>query len=66
MIRAGSNRTSGNGFKLEEVRLRLDTGKKFITVRAVRCWNRLHREVVVAPSLKAFKARLDVDVGNLV
>ena len=29
-------------------------------------WNRLHKEVVDAPSLEAFKARLDVALGSLV
>ena len=29
-------------------------------------WNRLPKEVVVAPSLEAFKARLDVTLGSLV
>jgi len=29
-------------------------------------WNRLPREVPVAPSLEAFKARLDVALGSLV
>jgi len=29
-------------------------------------WNRLPREVVDAPSMKAFKARLDVALGSLV
>ena len=29
-------------------------------------WNRLPREVVNAPSLEAFKARLDVALGSLV
>jgi len=29
-------------------------------------WNRLPREVVDAPSLYAFKARLDLALGNLV
>jgi len=35
-------------------------------VRLVRHWNRLPREVVDAPSLEAFKARLDGDVSNMV
>ena len=29
-------------------------------------WNRLPKEVVDAPSLEAFKARLDVALGSLV
>jgi len=32
----------------------------------VRCWNRLPRKVVDAPSLEVFKARLDGALGNLV
>ncbi|KGL88944.1 hypothetical protein N301_16293, partial [Charadrius vociferus] len=55
-----------NGFKLEEGRFRLDIGKKFFTLRVVRHWKRLPREVVDAPSLGAFKARLDGALSNLV
>ena len=35
------------------------------TQRAVRQWHRLPREVVDAPSLKVFKARLDGALGSL-
>ena len=39
---------------------------KFFTQRVVTHWNRLPKEVMDAPSLEAFKARLDVALSSLV
>jgi len=65
-VRACSNRTRGNSFKMEEGRFRLDIRKKFFAVRMVRHWNRLPSEVADAPSLEAFKARLDGTLSKLI
>ena len=53
-------------FKLRQGRFRLDIRRKFFTQRVVTHWNRLPKEAVDAPSLEAFKARLDVALGSLV
>jgi len=59
------NRTRGNGFKLKEGRFLLDITKKFFTMRLMRHWNKLSREVVDTPSLEVFKATLDGALSNL-
>ena len=61
-----NSRIRGDGFNLKEGRFRLDVRGRFFTMRAVRYWNRLPREVVDAPSLEVFKARLDGALGSLV
>ena len=50
---------------MREGRFRLVVKGKLFTTRVVRCWNGLPREVVDAPSLKAFKAGLDGGLGSL-
>ena len=64
-MRVDSGRTRENGFKLRQGRFRLDI-RKFFTQRVVTHWNRLPKEAVDAPSMEAFKARLDVALGSLV
>jgi len=61
----GSDRIMGIGFKLKEGRFRLQIWKIFCTQRVVRLWHRLPREALRAPSLEAFKARLDGALGSL-
>jgi len=61
-----SDRARGNGCKLKDGRFRLDIGKKFFTMRVVKHWTSLPREVVAAPFLEVFQARLDGALSNLV
>lgn len=49
------DRTTGNGFKLKEEDLDCIRRTRFFTVRIVRHWNRLPRDVVDAMSLETFK-----------
>lgn len=58
-------RTRGNGFKVKGVRFRLDIRQHVFTMRMVRLWNRLSREVVDASSLETFKASLDCTLSDL-
>ena len=43
----------------------MDIRRIFFTQRVVMHWNRLPKELVDAPSLQTFKARLDVALGSL-
>ena len=52
-----------NEAALGEVQIRL---KRLFTERVVSHWNRLPREVVMAPSLSEFKERLDDTLSHMV
>ena len=57
--RACCDRTRGDGLKLQKGTFRLDIRKKYFTMKVMKPWPRLPREVVDAPSLETFKVRLD-------
>ena len=59
-------RTHNNGLKLQEARIWLNMRKNFLTVRAVRQWNQIPREVASAPTLEAFKKNLDNHLANII
>jgi len=54
-----------SAFKLKVQKVRLDIRKTFFTIRVVRLWNRLPREMVNASSLVIFMVRLDGALSNL-
>jgi len=53
------------GFKQRDSRFRLGIRQKFSTMRVLRRWHRLPREVVEAPSLETFQVKSDGVLSNL-
>ena len=54
-----NKKTRGYSLKLHAQQSRLDTRKYSFAARVVKPWNSLPEEVVTAPSVQAFEARLD-------
>ncbi|KFP29170.1 hypothetical protein N325_05507, partial [Colius striatus] len=61
-----SNRTRGNGMKLEHKKLHLNIRKNYFTVQVREPWHRLPRGVVESPSLEIFKTHLDMFLCDLI
>jgi len=51
--------------KLHQEKFRLDFRKRFFTERAAGHWNRLPREVVMAPILSEFKEHLEDSLSHV-
>jgi len=60
-----SDRTRGNGLKLQYRNFQKDMQKNLLTKTVTEHWNRLPREVVESPSLEIFKPHLDADLCDL-
>ena len=58
--------TRGNGRKMCQGRFKFNIRKRFFTQRVAEHWNRLPREVGVAPSLAIFKKHLDDALRDMV
>ena len=56
---SNQDRTRGNGYKLEKLRFRTDTGRHWFTNRVVNNWIMLSSHVVSGESIGSFKRRLD-------
>ena len=59
-----SNRTRGNGHRLQHRQFYLNMRKNFFPLRVTELWNRLPREAVQCPSLETFKTHLDKTLCN--
>lgn len=49
---------------MKDRKFRLNIGKKFLTVRVVRYWDRLPRKVMYSSTLVGIKARVDKALNN--
>jgi hypothetical protein len=60
-----SDRTRGHSLKLIKEQCSRQVRMNFFSVRVVNVWNSLPEQVVSAPSVNAFKSRLDAHWSNL-
>jgi len=61
-----SDRPRSNGYQVKKSRFMKDSRKKFFTMRIVKHWNTLPREILDAPSLEVFRVRQDGTPKHLI
>lgn len=59
LLSPGSDRTSGDGFRLKDGRLTFNIKNKFMALRLVGPWHKLPRQVMDVPSLEALNRALN-------
>ena len=64
LVLAKESVTRGHSLKLRKDQFRLNVRGHFFTQRVINLWNRLKEETVTAPSLNAFKNKLDEEWDN--
>lgn len=60
-----TDRTCGKRTKLHQEKFRLDIRENFFTMKMIKHWNRISREMVDAPRLSVFKRHWDNVLNNM-
>jgi len=61
-----SKRTRGNRHMLQKVTFQQSTHNRQKSLRMIKCWNRLPREIVVSPTPEITKSVLDKALSDLI
>ena len=64
-LKVSTKETRGHSHKLDTVRPHLEIRKKFFSHRVTKAWNALPKDAVEAPSVNAFKGRIDRHLRNI-
>lgn len=65
LLVVATDRARSNGHELKDMKFHLNTRIYLFTVREIKHWHKLPREVLGFPSVKMFKTQLDMVTGSL-